>query len=415
MEKWTVLYIEDNPANFNLVERILSREGFRVLGAANGLEGIRKAIAERGKLDLVLMDINLPLLDGYETTARLRSIPGFEGIPILALTVNNFAGDRSRTLAAGCDGYIAKPIDLTGFADEVKSYLGGRRERLMPEEELKYLREQNRKLAERLEGSIETLEQSKKSAEQAQKLASVGEMASGIMHELRSPLAAISFMAEYLMNSEENEAGRAKYLEKIVNNASRIQALSKGVNSFVRPTDDQKGHSDIGCAVEEVLALAEHEMVEHNVEVEVDLAQDLPPIWAAEGQFHHVLMNLVRNGVQAMTEARLHEPHGERRQSKLTVSAYRDEAGRGVIVDVADNGTGVPDAIKRRICEPFFTTKARGEGTGLGLHIACQVMEDLGGSLEILDAVGGGALFRLRFPASGERGKMEEMIIGHRD
>lgn len=414
MEKWTVLYIEDNPANFSLVERILGREGFRVLGAQNGLEGIRRAMEERGRLDLVLMDINLPLLDGYETTARLRSIPGFEGIPILALTVNNFTGDRSRTLAAGCDGYIQKPIDLAGFADEVRSYLSGRRERLLPDEELKYLREQNRKLAERLEGSIETLERSKKSAEHAQKLASVGEMASGIMHELRSPLSAISFMAEYLMNAEESEEGRAKYLEKIVNNAARIQALSKGVSSFVRPADELKGECDVACAIEEVLALAEHELVEHNVEVELDVSRGLPPIWAAEGQFHHVFMNLVRNGAQAMTEARMEEAHGERRQSKLSIAACLEEGGGFVTVDVADNGPGVPDEIKRRVCEPFFTTKARGEGTGLGLHIACQVMEDLGGSLEILDAPGGGALFSLRFPAASGRATKEDRIIGNR-
>lgn len=403
MSNRTVLYVEDNPTNYNLVERILSREGFTVLHAADGLEGIKKAVELKSRLDLILMDINLPAIDGYETTQRLRSLPGFEGIPILAVTVNTLKGDRSRSLAAGCDGYIAKPIDVSTFAEEVKGYLNGRKEKLPPEEEGRFLREHNKKLVERLEQSVRALEESKKNSLHSHKLANIGEMAAGLMHELKNPLSSISFMAEYLLESGENDTNRSKYLERIINNVSRITALSQGVSSFARVPDEHKGCAEVGVAIEEVLTLAEHELRDHAVFVRCEIAPGLPPIWAAEGQFHHIFMNLVRNAVQALAKARKEEPPENRRKSEITIRARGTENNAAVQIEIADNGTGVPDSIKHRLFEPFFTTKSHGEGTGLGLYIVMQVVRDLGGTISIGDSESGGALFTLRFPATHRR------------
>lgn len=399
----TVLYVEDNPTNFNLVERILALEGFTVLHASDGLEGIKKAIELKNRLDLILMDINLPAIDGYETTQRLRSIPGFEGIPILAVTVNTLKGDRSRSLAAGCDGYIAKPIDVSTFADEVRSYLDGRKETLPPAEEGRYLREHNKKLVERLEQSVRALEESKKNSLHSHKLANIGEMAAGLMHEIKNPLSSISFMAEYLLESGVNDVNKTKYLERIINNVTRITALSQGVSSFARVPDEQKGSADLGLAIEEVLTLAEHELKDQDVFVRCDIDPGLPPIWAAEGQFHHIFMNLLRNSVQALAKARSEEPAGVRRKSEIRIKARSAENNAAVLIEIADNGTGVPDSIKHRLFEPFFTTKGHGEGTGLGLYIVMQVVGDLGGSISVADSESGGALFTLRFPAAHRR------------
>src|ERR1700761_1751343 len=118
-----VLHIEDDPANRLLVRKLLAPEGHEGIDAADGLEGGRWALALRP--DLVLVDLNIPGLDGYEVTLRLRSEPSLSGVRIVAITAE---GDRDTSFAVGCDGFIQKPIDARNFAQVVERYLSGHRE-----------------------------------------------------------------------------------------------------------------------------------------------------------------------------------------------------------------------------------------------------------------------------------------------
>ncbi|MBN2393759.1 MAG: response regulator [Anaerolineae bacterium] len=116
-----ILYIEDNPGNRMLVQRILLVEDYEVFEAEDGPTGIE--IALREKPDLILMDMNLPDLDGYEMTRRMRAIPELATIPIIAMTANVMQGDREKTLAAGCSGYIPKPIDVDELPNQIARFL----------------------------------------------------------------------------------------------------------------------------------------------------------------------------------------------------------------------------------------------------------------------------------------------------
>ena len=118
-----VLYIEDNEFNRILVKRILSVEDIDVIEAPDGKVGLELALA-RGP-DLILMDINLPEVDGYELTTQFKKIRALENIPIVALTANVMKGDKEKTLDAGCDGYIQKPIDVDRLPDQIRSFLRG--------------------------------------------------------------------------------------------------------------------------------------------------------------------------------------------------------------------------------------------------------------------------------------------------
>ena len=117
----TILYVEDNPDNRLLVRRILQAEGYRVLEAKNAVHAIEVIQSEQP--DLVLMDINMPDIDGYTLTAQFKSMPEFQSVPIIALTANVMRGDRERTLEAGCDGYIQKPIDVDELPNQIKRFL----------------------------------------------------------------------------------------------------------------------------------------------------------------------------------------------------------------------------------------------------------------------------------------------------
>ena len=120
-EKTTILYVEDNLENRVLVRRILMSENYAVLEAVNAADALN--ILKNARPDLILMDINMPDIDGYTLTATIKAMPGFERIPILALTANVMRGDKEKTLEAGCDGYIQKPLDIDQLIREVERFL----------------------------------------------------------------------------------------------------------------------------------------------------------------------------------------------------------------------------------------------------------------------------------------------------
>jgi len=121
----TVLYIEDNQENRLLVRRILQAEGYNVLEAGSAQQALEIVLSQPP--DLILMDINLPEVDGYTLTSQLKSIPSLGRIPIVALTANVMKGDRERTLEAGCDGYIQKPIDVDTLPHQINRFLAAQR------------------------------------------------------------------------------------------------------------------------------------------------------------------------------------------------------------------------------------------------------------------------------------------------
>lgn len=117
----TILYIEDNFDNRLLVRRVLEAEGYRVIEAEDGVQGLDYLQSETP--DLVLMDINLPEVDGYEMTKRLKQLPSMTKVPVIAMTANVMKGDREKTIAAGCDGYIPKPIDIDALPVQIARFL----------------------------------------------------------------------------------------------------------------------------------------------------------------------------------------------------------------------------------------------------------------------------------------------------
>jgi two-component system, cell cycle response regulator DivK len=120
-KKSTILYVEDNPDNRSLIRRVLEAEGYAVVEAINAAQALEAL--ENGKIDLVLMDINMPDMDGYTLTAKIKSIKEFSKTPIVAVTANVMRGDREKSLGAGCDGYIQKPIDIDTLSQQIERFI----------------------------------------------------------------------------------------------------------------------------------------------------------------------------------------------------------------------------------------------------------------------------------------------------
>lgn len=120
-EKGTILYVEDNPENRLLIRRVLVMEGYAVQEAENAARALE--IIKDNRPTLILMDINMPDVDGYALTAQIKAMPGFSRVPIIALTANVMRGDREKSLEAGCDGYIQKPIDIDMLAQQIERFI----------------------------------------------------------------------------------------------------------------------------------------------------------------------------------------------------------------------------------------------------------------------------------------------------
>ena len=121
LNKGTILYVEDNPDNRNLIRRVLTADGYAMIEASKAEQAVEKLESE--KVDLILMDINMPDMDGYTLTARIKAIEKFSKIPIIAVTANVMRGDREKSLEAGCDGYIQKPIDIDTLTQQIERFI----------------------------------------------------------------------------------------------------------------------------------------------------------------------------------------------------------------------------------------------------------------------------------------------------
>jgi two-component system, cell cycle response regulator DivK len=121
LDKGTILYVEDNPDNRNLIRRVLNAEGFAVIEAPNASQAFENL--EKENIDLILMDINMPDMDGYTLTAKIKKMEKYANIPIVAVTANVMRGDREKSLEAGCDGYIQKPIDIDTLALQIERFI----------------------------------------------------------------------------------------------------------------------------------------------------------------------------------------------------------------------------------------------------------------------------------------------------
>ncbi|MEZ4402919.1 MAG: ATP-binding protein [Kofleriaceae bacterium] len=225
----------------------------------------------------------------------------------------------------------------------------------------------------------------------AERLATLGQLAAGVVHELNNPLTSISIYADYLERKHAAAGGDPADHEKLVRisqSASRIQRFARELVQYAKPVGDEVDVIDLNAVVRQSASFCEHLFDASGVALTLALDEQLPPLTAIPGQLEQVLINLITNAAHAVEGG----PAGA-----VEVSTYVDAPDR-VAVAVADNGPGVAADERARIFEPFFTTKVDGKGTGLGLPIARNIVEQHRGEIRVEDAAAGGARFVVSLP-----------------
>jgi len=402
-----VLHIEDDPASRRLVRKLLTASGFEVVDAASGLEGVR--LADEVSPDLVLVDINIPDLDGYEVILRLRGTPNVAGVPIEAITAE---GDRQQSLAVGADGFSGKPIDASKFPKTVSRFLGGHREELADEGAL-HLRQRSQRIVERLERKVVELEEANRTLSEMARLRQ--EFLQNVSHELATPMTPVVGYLRLLLGEElgpltplqrkclDSVQASTQRLRGVVDTLLDVSSLESGqMHFFKRPYElDRVARR----AVDEVRP----SFADAGVSLSFEPGDEALPAEGDPDKLRRAMIHVLDNAAKFT-------PRG----GEVAVAVERGAEGNDSIsLLVADSGPGVRREEVDKILEPFYqvdgsVTRSHG-GVGLGLAFARRVSEALGGSLAVVSPpdreVAGrrleGTLVRLqvaRDPAMGSRG-----------
>jgi signal transduction histidine kinase len=399
-----ILHIEDDPRSRLLVRKLLMAAGHSVVDAESGLEGIRLAAAERP--DIVLVDINVPDLDGYEVTLRLRGMPSLAGVPIVAITAE---GDRMTSLAVGADGFIAKPIDAGRFSQLVERYLRGHREHADETGEIR-LRERSQKIVERLEKKVGELIEANRRLEENSRLRR--EFLRNLSHELATPMTPVVGYLKLLLGGELgplNETQR-KCLRSVEQSTHRLRSL---IDTLLDVSQLETGRLhffyiqyDFGQIAQRAIAEVNARFEEQGVTFTLEVTRE--PAFPAIGDAD----KLQRSMVHVLDNAVKFTPRG----GEVAVAVrkgYVAGGGEWYGMFVADSGPGVAPEQIPAIMQPFYqvdgsVTRSHG-GVGLGLAFARRVCEAMGGGIDIQSPpsepiagrILGGTCVTLRVPPDG--------------
>ena len=441
----SILIVDDSPTQAKLLEQVLAGYGYRVRVTRNGAEALAEILARRP--DLVISDILMPEMDGFQLCRQVREVERLKELPIILLTHLNDPADVLHSLEAGANYFVSKPYGnrmllsriaavlqghcacLAGEADGelAISYRGNNylirstptqtielllatyelaaeknQELLTTQQSLSNLNHEleervlertralTRETAERLQ-AMEELRKKDEVLMQQSRQAAMGEMIGNIAHQWRQPLNAVGLLVQDLALSYEYGNFDKVYLDASSNKIMElVRHMSQTIDDFRNffSPDKEMSEFHLGRVVDRALALIGGSLNDKGIRVEVDTAE-APVVTGHPNEFSQVLLNIINNAMDAF--AGKHCP--DRCDPWIGVK-ITSEGGKAVL-RITDNAGGIDERIIDRIFEPYFTTKEQGKGTGIGLYMAKNIVEkNMNGSLTARN-LGDGAEFRI--------------------
>ena len=405
-----VLVVDDEAINQMVLTAVLDPD-YRVLSAVSGLEALEMAHGSP-RPDLILLDVMMPDMDGLEVLARLRADEVTRDIPVILVTALVDDEHEQTGFEAGAADYIHKPIRIPIVQARVRAQLDAKSARDM-------LFKNNLHLRHKVEGGVRALETAQMQLMHAEKMASLGQLAAGIAHEINNPIGFVSsnlgslerYLEEVISLVEAYARGAAASADRAVfaeatelrrqldydflcDDARQLLVECRdGIDRVRKIVQDLKGYSHVGNdwqwadlheGLDSTLNIARNELKYHCTVIRE--YGDLPQICCMPSQINQVFMNLLVNAAHAI------EGQGE---IVIRTARFGDDA---VQIHISDTGKGIPPENLSRIFEPFFTTKKVGQGTGLGLALSWRIVERHHGRLEVKSEPGKGTTFILTLP-----------------
>ncbi|BAY08772.1 sensor histidine kinase [Calothrix sp. NIES-2098] len=395
VQQASILVVDDVPTNIKVLFELLEQSGYIVSIAKSGESALEKA--QSGLPDLILLDVMMPGIDGFETCRRLKANPRTKDIPVIFMTALTDGANKVKGLQQGAVDYITKPLEHEEVLARIGVHLELRRTRLQLIQE--------------------------------EKMASLGQLVAGIAHEINNPvnfihgnihhvteytydlLDLLSLYQQHCCDPAPEICDRLESIDieflaedfpKTINSmkigVERIKQIVLSLKNFSRLDQAEMKAVDIHEGLESTLLIVQHRLKVNGDFPGIEIIRDygeLPPIECYAGQLNQVFMNILTNAIDALEELSAQQTE---RQHQIKIRTFMSNS-QWANIAIADTGGGISEAVKQRIFDPFFTTKPVGKGTGLGMTISYQIItEKHGGKLECFSTLGKGSEFLIQIP-----------------
>ncbi|NEQ78383.1 MAG: response regulator [Okeania sp. SIO2C9] len=446
-EHGSILVVDDTPANLQLLINLLSKKGYTVRPMPSGklaLQGIHLDYP-----DLILLDIQMPDMDGYEVCNHLKVDPRTQNIPVIFISALDDIFDKIKAFQVGGIDYITKPFHAEEVFARVKTHITLYRLQKQLQEKTedqdRELQEKNRILEQMIEHLEKTNQKLKKRMEelqkaqlqlvQSEKMSTLGQLVAGVAHEINNPIGFIEGNIRYALEYVENlihlvtlyqnksstpHAEIQEYIEdmdmdfliedfpkaiaSMKTGVERIRNISNALRTFSRKDNDQKVSFNIHDGIDSTLLILKHRIKDNGEHPAIEIIREygeLPEINCFPGKLNQVFMNIIANSIDALEESNVGRTFEEieARHNRIIITTEIDSENQQIIIRIKDNGMGMTEQVKQKIFDHLFTTKGVGKGTGLGLSISRQIVEEKhGGKLTCNSSLGEGTEFVIALP-----------------
>lgn len=352
--KSRILIVDDAEDTVDLLKKRFRAEGYDTSEAYNGEEALRK-VPEYNP-DLVVLDVMMPKIDGYEVCQRLKADEKTKYIPVLMLTAKGEVEHKVKGLNIGADDYMAKPFDYKELSARIRSLL-----------------------------SIKATHEKKVVVE---KTGALEQMMEQVAHEIRNPLTSVGGFARKVFNKLPEGDPNKKYMEYIIEDVAVLESMIRQLIELKSLSISNKEPSNINDVIKDALTVFEQDFVIKGITVETELAANLPLITADKKILKRAFCNLIKNAVEAMEK--------EPKRLKIVVAL----SNGSLDIEISDTGKGIEKEKIKGIFDPLATSKVY--GPGLGLSFAMKIIQDHKGTICVESEPGKGTTFFIRFPLEKE-------------
>ncbi|MBV6624112.1 MAG: response regulator [Rivularia sp. (in: Bacteria)] len=449
LETNVILIVDDTPSNLEVLSEALTVAGFEVAVATNGESALKQA--EYDPPELILLDVMMPGIDGFETCRRLKQNQITKDIPVIFMTALNDSQDKVIGLSLGAVDYITKPFQQAEVLARIQVHVKLQslskkleQQNIRLKEEVKQrieaetaLHQLNQNLEQQvtqrtweLSQALHDLQQAQLQLVQSEKLSTLGQLVAGIAHEINNPVGFIhgniQHANQYIQDllklvqlyqnhfaqipSEIEDKQKEIDLEFLIEDlpkilgsmevgTERIREIVLSLRNFSRHDEAEFKVVNIHEGIDSTLALLQHRLSPKNSTTRINVIKEygnLPKVECYAGKINQVFMNILANAIDALEDVLSSEGYSSSPTIRIITEIVTADR---VAIRIIDNASGIPEKVKKRIFEPFFTTKPAGKGTGLGMSISHQIItEKHNGLLMCLSAPGKGTEFVIEIP-----------------